>query len=91
MTAEKSLVRNKRNSGGQITEEESTNNTMYEWLTSPVRKCRIETLLTPTNHFVLFFHAPSQVSAGSRDITTDIYINRERRNLGSVFTCFHSL
>ncbi|CAN6883343.1 unnamed protein product [Brassica oleracea] len=28
-------VRNKRNSGGQITEEESTNNTIYEWSTKP--------------------------------------------------------
>uniref|UniRef100_A0A0D3CI70 BRX domain-containing protein n=1 Tax=Brassica oleracea var. oleracea TaxID=109376 RepID=A0A0D3CI70_BRAOL len=38
-------VRNKRNSGGQITEEESTNNTIYEWSTKPVRKCLTETLL----------------------------------------------
>uniref|UniRef100_A0A0D3B8H6 BRX domain-containing protein n=1 Tax=Brassica oleracea var. oleracea TaxID=109376 RepID=A0A0D3B8H6_BRAOL len=35
-------VRNKRNSGGQITEEESTNNTIYEWSTKPVRKCLTE-------------------------------------------------
>ncbi|CAF1702529.1 unnamed protein product [Brassica napus] len=39
------IVRNKRNSGGQITEEESTNNTIYEWSTKPVRKCLTETLL----------------------------------------------
>lgn len=75
MTAEKGLVRNKRNSGGQTIEEESTNNTMYEWLTKPVRKCLVETLLT-TNHFT-YFSRPSQVNEESRDITTDftnIYI-----------------
>lgn len=44
ITAEKGLVRNKRNNGGQITEEESMNNTMYEWLTKPARKCLVETL-----------------------------------------------
>lgn len=55
MTAGKGLVRNKRNSGGQITEEESTNNTMYEWLTNPVRTCLIETLLTPSTSLLVFY------------------------------------
>lgn len=38
-------VRIKRNSGRQITEEEYTNNTIYEWSIKPVRKCLTETLL----------------------------------------------
>ncbi|CAN6932977.1 unnamed protein product [Brassica oleracea var. botrytis] len=54
-------VRNKRNSGGQITEEESTNNTIYEWSTKPVRKCLTDTLLP--NHFSDFPKPPRHLSA----------------------------
>ncbi|CAN7043885.1 unnamed protein product [Brassica rapa subsp. trilocularis] len=44
--SEKGLVRKKHNSGGHITEEEeSTKNTIYEWLTKPVRKYLTEILL----------------------------------------------
>ncbi|KAH0939469.1 hypothetical protein HID58_006930, partial [Brassica napus] len=43
---EKGLVRKKQNCGGHITEEEeSTKNTIYEWLTKPVRKYLTEILL----------------------------------------------
>ncbi|KAL0662129.1 hypothetical protein Bca4012_098966 [Brassica carinata] len=54
-------VRNKRNSGGQITEEESTNNTIYEWSTKPVRKRLTETLLP--SHFSDFPKPPRHLSA----------------------------